>query len=191
MERGSSTRHEVIMSGIGGKGILVAGQLLAEVGIQKYKYVTWTPTYFAAMRGGSCECTVILSSEKITSPLLTKAEVVIVFEPSQLKDFEVRVKQNGILITESTGLLEVKRQDIRIVKVPATETAVKLGGIMAANLVLLGTYVEITKVIPPELVEIEIEQKFSGDEKKLSLNKQAFRQGMLLAVREQNLALSK
>ncbi len=186
MEEGSSIRHEVIMSGTGGKGVLVAGQLLAEAGMQKYNYVTWTPTYFAAMRGGSCECTVILSNEKIASPLLTKAEVVIVFEPSQLKDFEARVKQDGIFIIESTGLPGVKRQDIRIVKVPAAETAVKLGGIMAANLVLLGTYVEITKAAPAELVEIEIERRFGGNEKRLSLNKQAFRQGMLLAAREQN-----
>ena len=184
MENMTPARHDVIMAGIGGKGVLIAGQLLAGAGMQSYKHVSWAPTYFAIMRGGSCECTIILSQEEIASRILNRAEAVVVFEPTQLQDFEGRAKPNGLLIAESADLPEIKRQDIKVVKVPAIEMAAQLGGILAANFVLLGAYTEITKVVSTELIEKEIEQRFSTNEKALSLNRRAFQEGILFATKQ-------
>jgi len=171
------------MAGIGGKGVLLAGQMLAAAGIEKYRHVVWTPTYAAAMRSGACECTVILSDAKIASPILTKSDVVIVFESSQLADFEVRTKPGGILIAESAQLPEVKRQEIKLVKVPATEIAAEMGSTQVSNFILLGVYLELTGALPPLLIEREIEQKFAGNWQVASLNKAAFNRGRELIAK--------
>ena len=166
------------MAGLGGKGVLLAGQLLAKAALPSYEYVSWTPTYFAIMRSGACECTVILSQEEPGAPVLPKADVVIVFEPSQLAPFEGRVRSGGTLIAESAGLPEVKRDDIKLEKVPAVEISAGLGNPQAANFVLLGAYVGLTGAIPTELVETELEQTFTGREEVLRVNKEAFGRGL-------------
>jgi len=99
-----ASRHDVIMTGVGGKGVLTAGLLLAQAGMARYRNVLWFPSYQAAMRGGPSECTVILSDEDIASPILTQAQALVVMDSSQLRAFEGRVKPGGILITESAGL---------------------------------------------------------------------------------------
>jgi len=130
-------RHEVLMTGVGGKGVLTAGQLLAQAGMSRYKYVLWFPSYQAAMRGGPCECTVVLSEEEIASPILSQAQSLVVMEPSQLKPFEHRVYPGGLLLIEEAGFSGECRSDVNLVVVPAVETAVRLGNPQVANLILL------------------------------------------------------
>lgn len=177
----SVTRHEVIMTGIGGKGVLLAGQLLAAAGMQQYRYAMWTPTYFAAMRSGPCECTVVLSDCEVASPVLNAAEVVMVFEGSQLAEFECRVKPRGLLIAESAGMPQACRNGHKLLKVPATEIAVGMGDSRASNMVLLGAYLSATGCVPPKLVEEELEKKFGGKTAAFSLNREALRKGLGLA----------
>jgi 2-oxoglutarate ferredoxin oxidoreductase subunit gamma len=174
-------RREVILAGTGGKGVLLAGQLLARAGLQVYAHVVWMPTYFAAMRSGACECTVVLSNREIASPVLSLSDVVVVFEPSQLAAFEVRVKPNGLLITESAGLPLVKRADIRISKVPAVEVAVGLGDSRASNMVLLGAYIASTGAVAPELVEAQIGERFAASVAG-RLNIEAFYRGVSIGA---------
>ena len=80
-------RHDVIMGGIGGRGVLMAGLLLARAAMGQYENVVWFPSYASAMRGGPCECTVILSSDRIASPLLTQTGTVVIIDASQLNTF--------------------------------------------------------------------------------------------------------
>ncbi|MFQ5827514.1 MAG: 2-oxoacid:acceptor oxidoreductase family protein [Dehalococcoidia bacterium] len=177
-------RHDVIMTGVGGKGVLTAGLLLAQAGMARYRNVLWFPSYQAAMRGGPSECTVILSDEDIASPILTQAQALVVMDPSQLQAFEGRVKPGGILITESAGLKEaISRKDVQTFTIPAVEAALGLGEIQTSNLFLLGAYLALTGAIPPELGEGELEKRFSSREKALRLNKQALRQGMSLVAK--------
>ncbi|MEW6034452.1 MAG: 2-oxoacid:acceptor oxidoreductase family protein [Chloroflexota bacterium] len=175
------SRHSVIMAGIGGKGVLMAGQILAKAALPQYKYVSWTPTYYTLMRGGASECTVIMSNEHPGAPVLPLARKVVVFEPSQLKPFQGRVRPGGILITESAGLPEIDRDDVRVLKVPAVDVASKLGDVMAANFVLLGAYIGVSKAVRPELVEAELEKRFGHKGKVLDINRGAFREGLKLA----------
>ncbi|MDY6907621.1 MAG: 2-oxoacid:acceptor oxidoreductase family protein [Chloroflexota bacterium] len=185
---------EVIMAGTGGRGVLLSGLLLARAAMQRYKYVTWSPTYGAAMRGGSCECTVILSDDDITSPVLSHADTVLAIAANQAKPFEDRIKAGGLLITESAGLqglaelygLKLEREDIRRMEVPAIEMASHLGNIQSANLILLGAYLGATRVFPLEMLEEEVDRRL-GRKKELRIgvtamqvNKEALREGFIL-----------
>lgn len=171
---------ELIMAGIGGKGILTTGQLLARAGLAHYKYATWMPSYGVMMRGGASECTVILSDDEIASPILSKAGAVIILGAGYLKAFEGRVRPDGIIIFDIAGLVDgVERQDITPIGIPATEIGVSMGDARVANMILMGAYVEATKVLPPQLVEDEIEKRMGG---KASLNKEAFRRGIRLVA---------
>jgi 2-oxoglutarate ferredoxin oxidoreductase subunit gamma len=174
-------RHDVIMTGIGGKGVLTAGLLLAQAGMGLYKNVLWFPSYQAAMRGGPCECTIILSDEEIASPILSQAQALIVMEPSQLKPFEHRVQPKGLLLIEKAGLSEgVERGDVKVIPIPAVEMALQSGDSQVANLIFVGAYIGLTGVIPLEMVERELEDRFKG--KALTINKRALRQGAEFTV---------
>lgn len=178
----TGSRFEVIMAGIGGQGVLTAGQLLAEAAMADYAYVTWLPSYRAAVRGGASECTVVFSREKIASFLLSQADVVIVMAISQLPTFLNRVKPEGSLIFETAGLNEeIRRTDIQLFPIPAIETANSMGNIQAANLILLGVYLEITKALPIERIHAQLEKKFVGRVKALAFNKGALEKGTEIA----------
>jgi len=175
-------RHDVIMAGIGGKGVLIAGQILARAALADYKYVSWTPTYYTLMRGGASECTVIMTNNHPGAPVLPRARKVVVFEASQLKPFEGRVQPGGVLIVESAGMPEVERQDVRVLKVPAIDIAGRLGDVRGANFVLLGAYLGVSKALTLEVVDDELQKRFGNSGKALALNKKALREGLNLAL---------
>ncbi|MBC8429560.1 MAG: 2-oxoacid:acceptor oxidoreductase family protein [Dehalococcoidia bacterium] len=186
MEQKLPTKGEVIISGLGGAGILTAGMLLAEAAITKYKNVTWFPSYAISKRGGLCECTVIFSNDEVASPLLSQADGVIVAEAAQFKDFEGRVRPGGTMVVEKTGLqVKAERKDIRIIKVPAIETAINLSGTsQGANLILLGAFVGATQVISPELIKKQLKESFAGKEEVLKGNLEAFDEGLNLVEKQ-------
>jgi len=179
MEQGLPTRGEVILSGLGGGGVLTSGILLAEAAVTKYENVTWFPSYAIAKRGGFCECTVVFSNAEISSPLLSQAKVVVVADPAQFKDYEDRVHLGGTMIVEKAGLqARTKRKDIRVIEVPAIEATIGISGSsQGANLVLLGAAIEVTQIIPPELIKQQIEKSFAGKEKIQTSNLRAFEEG--------------
>ena len=178
-------RTEVLMAGTGGRGVLMAGLLLAQAGTSQYQHVSWSPSYAAAMRGGPCECTVMFSDEEILSFLRYRTQTVIVIEPSQLKAMEGRVSPGGLMVVESTGLRDkVEREDVEIFPVPGLQVAIELGDNRVSNLVLLGAYVGKTGVVKPEYVEQELERRFGGRKAVLELNKRAFEQGLRMGAEQ-------
>ena len=179
MAKEASVKGEVIMTGLGGGGILLSGTLLAEAALNKFKNVTWFPSYAISKRGGLTECTVVFSDDEVASPLLSQADGVIVAEAAQFNDFEDRVRPGGTMIVESAGLkAKPEREDIKVVPVPAIKTAVGItGSSQGSNLVLLGAFIEATKIIPTELIEQQLEKSFAGKEEALRTNKKAFEEG--------------
>ena len=175
--------HEIILSGLGGKGVLSLGQLLVQAGSLKYGHVSYYQAYTTLMRGGSCECTVVFSDDPIASPLLDQAGTVIVLEASQAAAFEGRVSPGGMIFLESTGLThKIDRNDIKALQVPGVNIAVEEGSVQAANLVILGYYIGATKALPPDLIEEELHKKFAKKEGVLASNRKAFRRGFDLAT---------
>ncbi|MDP6560968.1 MAG: 2-oxoacid:acceptor oxidoreductase family protein, partial [Candidatus Binatia bacterium] len=183
MEKPIPPRAEVIFSGIGGQGILLAGLLLAEAAASAYSNVVWTPSYATRVRGGPCECTVILSQEEICSPLISRSWAVVLMQPFQIASFENRLRPKGLLLVESAGMGDktIGRQDIQLLPIPGQEMALKLGSQMAANLVLLGAYVSATGILSSELIEKGLEQRFGHKKEVLALNREAFQKGFEFA----------
>ncbi len=178
------SRSELIIAGLGGMGVLSAGNILATAALKKYKFTSWLPSYGAEKRGGLCECTTVISDEEIASPILDQAQTVMLLDSSQAKDFADRVRPEGLMIVESTGLeYQPERKDLRLLPVSGLEVAVDLGGSVVNNLIMLGVYIERVKPLPPELIIGEIERRYKDRESVLELNKQAFSRGIEMGKR--------
>lgn len=178
MGQETNKRADLIIAGLGGQGILMGGMILATAAMSQYRNSLWLPSYSSRVRGGPSECTVIFSDDDIDSPVLSKADIIILVDPPQFKLFEKRVRVGGYIIVESAGLNEtLERDDIKMVTVPALNMAVAMGDRRASNMILLGVYIGITKSIYVHFVEEELEKKFGRKEKVLSLNLGAFKKG--------------
>lgn len=111
-------KTEIIISGFGGQGVLSMGKILAYSGLMEGKEVTWMPAYGPEQRGGTANVTVIVSDQRISSPILSKYDVAIVLNQPSLDKFEEKVKPGGILIYEGNGIINPpKRTDIQIYRI--------------------------------------------------------------------------
>ena len=145
---------EVVISGFGGQGALFAGQILAYAGMDYGKEVTWIPSYGPEMRGGTANCTVIISDEEIGSPLVLKPTTVIAMNLPSLDKYEPAVAKGGtFVVNASLTNREVKRDDIDVVMIPANEIAEALGNRRLMNIVLLGALLAKRPFLPIEAVE--------------------------------------
>ncbi len=174
--------HGLIIAGFGGQGVMLMGQVLAEAGMIEGKHVTWLPSYGPEMRGGTANCTVVISDEPVASPVIDiPTEVVVMNIPSLLK-FEPYLKKEGYLFMNVSVIdREPKRKDIKVVKVPANDVADKLGNLKVANMVMLGAYIAITKVVDKETVFEALKRKLKGKKADLlDINKKAILEGMSL-----------
>lgn len=145
---------EVIISGFGGQGTLYAGQVLAYAAMDEGKQVTWIPSYGPEMRGGTANCTVVISDEEIGSPMVSDPQAVIAMNLPSLDKYEGKVRPGGVLVVnESMVDRAVSRQDIKVVMVKANEIAEELGDKRMMNMVLLGALIANLPVIPLQAIE--------------------------------------
>ncbi|MBX7214801.1 MAG: 2-oxoacid:acceptor oxidoreductase family protein [Thermoflexales bacterium] len=146
--------HQIIISGFGGQGVLFAGQLLAYAGLAEGKHVTWIPSYGPEMRGGTANCTVILSDEEIGSPQIRYPSAVIALNPPSLVKYAKLVKPGGCLVLDAS-LIDSRagREDVREIAVRAKEIAEGLGYPQMANVVAIGALVAATGALRMETVE--------------------------------------
>lgn len=144
---------DMILAGFGGQGVMSMGQLVAYSGMLEGKEVSWMPSYGPEMRGGTANCTVVVSEEPIGSPVVVLPEVVVAMNLPSLDKFESMVKPGGVLIINSSLINRTcTRDDITVIEVPANEIANDLGNARVANIVILGTVIEYTKVVTKESV---------------------------------------
>lgn len=179
-----SKYFEVTMSGLGGKGVLTLGRILAEAGTDIFGHVSYFPNYSPAMRGGESECTVIFSDSPIPSPLIFNPAHAIVMDPASFTMFEMRLKPGGILFCDDSIIsAKGERGDIEVFHVPASKEAVELGDLQVANMVLLGAYIGKVESVPLGMLERALTKRFKGSRREslLDLNKQAVRKGNELA----------
>ena len=159
---------EIRFAGFGGQGILTTGMICATAGMDLGKNVTWYPSYGSQMRGGTANCSVILSSDNIGSPLVyTPTELIAMNTPS-LKKYEDEVVKNGtIFINSSVIEVDVDREDVTVWKVPCDTIANELGNSKVANMVMLGAYAEATKALKIDTLKTMIQHMFTGRKAKL------------------------
>ena len=141
-------KEEIIIAGFGGQGVLSMGKILAYGGIMQDQEVSWLPSYGPEMRGGTCNVSVVLSDNKISSPILSKFDTAIILNQQSMDKFEDKVKPGGLLIYDTNGITRhPERTDISICRIDAVEEASKLGNAKAYNMVVLGAYLKMKPVV--------------------------------------------
>lgn len=144
----------IIIAGFGGQGVLFAGQLLAYAGMDTGKHVTWIPSYGPEMRGGTANCTVIISDEPIGAPVVAQPDVAIALNKPSYDKYEPLVKPGGLLIVNSSIVSqESDRTDIETVYIAANAIAEEFGTVKMLNAVVLGTMLARRPVLRMEDVE--------------------------------------
>jgi len=129
----------IIIAGFGGQGVLFAGQLLAYAGMDNGLHVTWIPSYGPEMRGGTANCTVIVSDEPVGAPIVANPDVAVVLNLPSLEKYEPLVKPGGLLVVNSALVTQkVNRADIEVAYVPANDIAEALGSAKMMNMAALG-----------------------------------------------------
>jgi len=146
-------KEEIIISGFGGQGVLSMGKILAYAALMEGKEVTWMPAYGPEQRGGTANVTVIVSDEKISSPILSRYDTAILLNQPSLDKFESRVKPGGTLIYDSFGILEKpSRTDIHPYHTIAMETAAEMKMIKCFNMFILGGLLKLHPIVSLESV---------------------------------------
>ncbi len=176
--------ESVIFAGFGGQGVLLAGKVLCIAALREGRKVSHIPSYGAEMRGGTANCTVVISDGQIASPLVRHpANCVVLNKPSLIK-FEPRVREGGLLIWNDSLIdLQPTRRDIRPVAVKANDIAEKAGNVRAANMVALGLLVGLAPGMASleAVVEALGEAVSSRNRDLMAVNVEALRRGYALA----------
>ncbi len=170
------TEKGIVIAGFGGQGILFLGKTIANAAMLSGKEVTWFPSYGAEIRGGTANCTVVISDELIGSPVLSSIDILIVFNDASLKRFSPRLKPEGILFYDSSVIRERPSSGI---DVPATEMAAEEGNTRGANMVMLGAFVAATGILSPESLYRTLEETIPPSRiKMLELNRRLVEKGI-------------
>ena len=152
--------YEILLAGFGGQGILFAGKVLAYSGLMDDKEVSWLPSYGPEMRGGTCNCSVCISDQPVGSPLVVNPNVLVAMNTPSLEKFIDKVQPDGLVIVDSSMVdVKVKRTDVKVCYVPATEMTngdPQLKG--GANIILIGKLMAETNVIGVEHLKKALEK---------------------------------
>ena len=169
-------KKEIIFAGFGGQGILTAGKFLAFAAMDKGLNVSWLPSYGPEMRGGTANCSVIISDEEVGSPVISEADIIVVMNKPSLEKFSKSIKKNGIIIIDSDMVKD--ENDLELIesyKIDAESKAEKLGDKRNANMILLGFLIKKLNIITIEEVLNSI--KKYGKKDYFELNKLAIELG--------------
>ena len=145
--------EEIIIAGFGGQGVLSMGKIMAYSGVMQDMEVSWMPSYGPEMRGGTANVTVILSNERISSPIVKHFDTAIILNQQSLDKFESFIKPGGILIYDGNGITRhPERKDITIYRVDATEEAARMNISKTFNMIVLGGFIKVRPIIKLENV---------------------------------------
>ena len=147
-------KTEIIISGFGGQGVLSMGKILAYSGLMEGKEVTWMPAFGPEQRGGTANVTVIVSDERISSPILSRYDIAIVLNQPSLEKFEPKLKPGGILIYDGFGIINPPtRQDITVYRIDAMDKAAEMKNGKVFNMIVLGGLLKVAPVVSTAGVE--------------------------------------
>jgi len=155
-----SVYQDVIIAGFGGQGVMIMGSLLAVAAMESDLQVTYIPVYGPEMRGGTANCTVVISDEEVGSPIIKRPLSLMAMNRPSLEKFQPRVKDKGLVVFNSS-LVDARLADngrVEVYKVPANDIAADLGNIRMANMVALGAYVRVTGIVELKAVQHSLEK---------------------------------
>lgn len=173
-------KKEIIIAGFGGQGVLSMGKILAYAGLSEGKEVSWMPSYGPEQRGGTANVTVILSDERISSPVLNQYDIAIILNQPSMDKFEDKIKPGGILIYDGYGIHTLTdRTDITIYRVDAMDTATEMKNEKAFNMLILGGLLQVQPMVHIENVLLGLKKSLpERHHHLLPMNEAAIHKGM-------------
>jgi 2-oxoglutarate ferredoxin oxidoreductase subunit gamma len=172
--------HEIIIAGFGGQGVLSMGKILAYSGLMEGKEVSWMPSYGPEQRGGTANVTVILSDDRISSPVLNEYDIAIILNQPSMDKFELKVKKGGILIYDGYGIHKpAARNDIDVYRVNAMDAAAESNMSKTFNMIVLGGLLKVVPLVTLENVMKGLKKTLPERHYNLlPANEEAIRKGM-------------
>ena len=154
---------KTIFSGFGGQGVIMMGYLLAMAGIREDKNVTCLPSYGAEVRGGTANCTVVIATEEIASPVASEPEYAVLMNNPSLFRFQNQVQSGGAIFLNSS-MIETRpvRGDLEVLEVPANDLAKEVGDDKAANMVMLGAFIKKSELVSMDTLHQVVKETFSS-----------------------------
>ena len=138
---------KTVFSGFGGQGVLMMGYVAAFAAMRDGKNVTYLPSYGAEVRGGTANCTVVVSDEEIFSPVASSPDYAVIMNRPSLIKYEASVKEGGVVVLNSSLVdKDISRDDVEVIKVPANDIARELGSDRTINMIMLGAFVTKTGI---------------------------------------------
>jgi 2-oxoglutarate ferredoxin oxidoreductase subunit gamma len=173
-------KEEILISGFGGQGVLSMGKILAYSALMEGKEVTWMPAYGPEQRGGTANVTVIVSDEKISSPILSSFDTAIILNQPSLDKFENKIKKGGVLIYDGYGIINPPtRKDISIYRIDAMDAANEMKNSKVFNMIVLGGLLKVRPVVTLDNVKRGLEKTLPERHHKLiPVNQEAILKGM-------------
>ncbi len=179
-------KKEIIISGFGGQGVLSMGKILAYSGLMEDKEITWMPAYGPEQRGGTANVTVIVSDDRISSPILSKYDVAIVLNQPSLDKFEPKVKSGGLLIYDGHGVINPPtRKDITVYRINAMDKAAEMKNAKVFNMIVLGGLLKVCPVVSTDGLKKALFKSLPERHHKLiPLNMEAVEEGMKIIAQQ-------
>ena len=178
-------KKEIICAGFGGQGVLTAGMILIHAGMGQDQNVLFYPSYGSEMRGGTANCTVKVSDKMIASPVSKHPDILLALNTPAVEKFEPCLKSGGVLLVNSSIVPKEQkfREDIHVIKIPATDIAAEVQNLKAAKLVMLGALAARTDLFEVDYLEKAILEFFEKKGKGIYNEKNAscYRQGVRAA----------
>ncbi len=177
--------YSVVTAGFGGQGVLLMGKIIAEAAMHDGKNVTWLPAYGPEMRGGTANCTVVISDEDIASPIVDDPDAVIAMNIPSMLRFEKDIKDGGLLLVNSSVVdRNPTRKGIKIFKINANDVADEVGNMKTLNMVALGAFAKASGVVTFGSIKKSLEETMTGKKKMfLDVDVKAIQQGMKSVIK--------
>ncbi len=170
---------EILIAGFGGQGVLFAGKLLAYKGLLEGRQLSWLPSYGPEMRGGTANCSIILSDIPVGSPIVSNPDILIAMNLPSFEKYESSVKAGGMIVADSS-LIEKKttRDDVKAFYIPATQLARENGMPTLANMIILGKVIKESSIVEYENIEDALKKVVSAKRiELLDINRRAIEIG--------------
>lgn len=167
------------IAGFGGQGVISAGILLAQAGVEDKKNASWLPSYGPEMRGGTANCSVVVTDGEVYTPIVSSPDTVIIMNEPSLPKFEPMLKKGGLMIINSSLInSRPSRTDIQVICVPCNQIAEELGMDRIANLVALGAFIKATGAVSLDSVADAMKKVYKrAKPEMLALNRKALEAG--------------
>jgi len=180
--------EQIIISGFGGQGVLFVGKLLAYAGMVSGKHVSWIPSYGPEMRGGTANCSVVISEKEITSPIVNTASVLLAFNEPSVDKFLPDIKKSGKVFLNGSIIKKEKPENSELtwVSIPAQQAAEEAGAPSLMNMVMLGGLLNHISIINLEDIKKGMEEMLGNKRPdRIEMNIEAIRKGMELALKQE------